>query len=56
VIEKLCEQIIEEMEKSVVYEALKKGGATKYASFPMNPISTPANLKEYGENLKKSAK
>ena len=41
---------------SVVYEALKKGGATKYASFPMNPISTPANLKEYGENLKKSAK
>lgn len=39
---------------SVVYEALKLGGATRYASFPWNPISTPANLKDYALKLKQA--
>jgi len=39
---------------SVIYEALKRGGATKYASFPWNPISTPANLKDYALELKQA--
>ena len=39
---------------SVIYEALKRGGATKYASFPWNPISTPANLKDYALKLKEA--
>ncbi|VDI53153.1 Hypothetical predicted protein [Mytilus galloprovincialis] len=41
---------------SAVYSALKKGGAEKIASFPMSPISTPANLKDYAEKLQKAAK
>ena len=39
---------------SVIYEALKRGGATKYASFPWNPISTPANLMDYALKLKEA--
>ena len=39
---------------SVIYEALKRGGATKYASFPWNPISTPANLRDYALKLKEA--
>ena len=39
---------------TVIYEALKIGGATKYASFPWSLISTPANLKDYARKLEKA--
>jgi hypothetical protein len=37
---------------SVIYETLKRGGATKYASFSWDPIFTPGNLKDYALKLK----
>ena len=39
---------------SVIYGALKRGGATKYASFPWSLISTPANLRDYALKLKEA--
>jgi len=39
---------------TVIYEALKRGGATRYASIPWHLISTPANLKDYALKLKQA--
>ena len=39
---------------TVIYEALERGGAKRYVSFPWNPLSTPANLKDYALKLKQA--
>jgi hypothetical protein len=39
---------------TVIYEALERGGAKRYASIPWHPLSTPVSLKDYALTLKKA--
>ena len=37
---------------TVIYEALRAGGAASYVDIPQNPLGTPASLKRYALQLK----
>jgi hypothetical protein len=39
---------------TVIYEALRAGGAANYVDIPHNPLGTPASLKTYALKLKRS--